>query len=243
MPCIVDAECWQRYMERIIRRSAASHYLKISSGCSYLNDMLCFAVENGSDSWRESTIIREQKYVEVCRKSDSMLKLMGGFFTILAGSLLGGCLAWEQDRICQEMRYLQGLMLRLRGELWYSRTMLPDIFRRLAGEMKEPYGRWLSEMADRMCRKDGGNLVEIWSQEVGTHLKENMIPEEERQRLMELGGFLGHADIDMQIRYLDRYLEELADAIKKRQSMLGEKKKLYRSLGMIGGILIAVMLI
>ena len=109
--------------------------------------------------------------------------------------------------------------------------------------MKEPYGRWLSEMADRMCRKDGGNLVGIWSQEVGTHLKENMIPEEERQRLIELGGFLGHADIDMQIRYLDRYLEELADAIKKRQSMLGEKKKLYRSLGMIGGILIAVMLI
>ena len=34
-----------------------------------------------------------------------------------------------------------------------------------------------------------------------------------------------------------------ADAIKERQSMLGEKKKLYRSLGVIGGILIAVMLI
>ena len=172
-----------------------------------------------------------------------MLKLTGGFFTILAGSLLGGCLAWEQDRICQEMRYLQGLVLRIRGELWYSRTMLPDIFRRLAGEMKEPSGRWLSEMAARMCRKDGGNLVEIWSREVEIRLTENTIPEEERQRLTELGSFLGHADIEMQIRYLDRYLEELADATKKRQSMLGEKKKLYRSLGMIGGILIAVMLI
>ena len=208
-----------------------------------MNDILCFAVENGSDSWRESTIIREQKYVEVCRKSDAMLKLTGGFLIILAGSLLGGCLAWEQDRICQEMRYLQGLMLRLRGELWYSRTMLPVIFRRLAREMKEPYDRWLSEMADRMCRKDGGNLVEIWSQGVEIHLTENMIPEKERQRLMELGSFLGHADIEMQIRYLDRYLEEFADAIKERQSMLGEKKKLYRSLGVIGGILIAVMLI
>ena len=54
-------------------------------------------MENGSDSWRESTIIREQKYVEVCRKSDAMLKLTGGFLIILAGSLLGGCLAWEQD--------------------------------------------------------------------------------------------------------------------------------------------------
>lgn len=172
-----------------------------------------------------------------------MLKLTGGFLIILAGSLLGGCLAWEQDRICQEMRYLQGLMLRLRGELWYSRTMLPDIFRRLAREMKEPYDRWLSEMADRMCKKDGGNLVEIWSQGVEIHLTENMIPEKERQRLMELGSFLGHADIEMQIRYLDRYLEEFADAIKERQSMLGEKKKLYRSLGVIGGILIAVMLI
>lgn len=68
-------------------------------------------------------------------------------------------------------------------------------------------------------------------------------PGKERQRLMELGSFLGHADIEMQIRYLDRYLEEFADAIKERQSMLGEKKKLYRSLGVIGGILIAVMLI
>ena len=60
---------------------------------------------------------------------------------------------------------------------------------------------------------------------------------------MELGSFLGHADIEMQIRYLDCYLEEFAYAIKERQSMLGEKKKLYRSLGVIGGILIAVMLI
>ena len=49
--------------------------------------------------------------------------------------------------------------------------------------------------------------------------------------------------VDTMFHTLDRYLEELADAIKKRQSMLGEKKKLYRSLGMIGGILIAVMLI
>lgn len=188
-------------------------------------------------------IIREQKYVEVCRKSDDMLKLTGGLLTILAGSMLGGCLAWEQDRICQEMQYLQGLIMRLRGELWYSKTMLPEIFRRLAGEMKEPYGRWLSEMADRMCRKDSGNLMEIWSQEVEIYLTENMFPGEERQRLMELGGFLGRADIDMQIRYLDRYLEQLTDAIKKRKSALGEKKKLYRSLGIIGGILIAVMLI
>lgn len=88
-------------------------------------------------------------------------------------------------------------------------------------------------------RESGGNM------ESGSeiHLTENMIPEKERQRLMELGSFLGHADIEMQIRYLDRYLEEFADAIKERQSMLGEKKKLYRSLGVIGGILIAVMLI
>lgn len=141
------------------------------------------------------------------------------------------------------MRYLQGLIMRLRGELWYSRTMLPEIFKRLAVEMKEPYDRWLVQMADRMGRKDSGDLAEIWSREVEVYLTTDILPEGERERLMELGSLLGHADIEMQIRYLDHYLEQLSDAIKKRQSVLGEKKKLYRSLGMIGGILVAVMLI
>lgn len=188
-------------------------------------------------------ITGEYESVEFCRKCGDMLKLAGGVLTILVGSLLGWCFAWEQDRICQEMRYLQGLMMRLRGELWYSRTVLPEIFKRLAGEMKEPYDRWLAQMADRMHRKDSGDLTEIWNQEVDTYLTKNVLPEEERLRLMELGSLLGHADIEMQIRYLDHYLERLSDAVKKRQSVLGEKKKLYRSLGMIGGILIAVMLI
>ena len=152
-----------------------------------------------------------------------MLKIAGGFLTILAGSLIGGCFAWEQDRICQEMQYLQRLLMRLRGELWYSRTMLPEIFRRLAGELKEPYRSWLMQMAERMYRKDSGDLVEIWSRGVTIHLTADILPEEERLRLMELGSLLGHADIEMQIRYLDHYLEQLADAIKKRQSVLGEK--------------------
>ena len=109
--------------------------------------------------------------------------------------------------------------------------------------MKEPYDRWLSEMADRMCRKDGGNLVEIWSQGVEIHLTENMIAEKERQRLMELARFLtcGYRNADSLSGSLSGRI--LVDAIKERQSMLGEKKKLYRSLGVIGGILIAVMLI
>ncbi len=172
-----------------------------------------------------------------------MLKLVGGFLTILSGSLIGGYFAWEQDRLCQEMRYLQGMLMRLRGELWYSRTMLPEIFKRLAGVLKEPYCSWLTQLAERMYRKDSGDLAEIWSQEVTMYLTADILPEEERLRLMELGSLLGHADIEMQIRYLDHYLEQLADAIKKRQAALGDKKKLYRSLGVIGGILTAVMLI
>lgn len=172
-----------------------------------------------------------------------MLRLAGGLLTVLAGCLLGNSLASEQDQICLEMRYLQGLVMKLRGELWYSRTMLPEILDQLAAVARTPYAEWFSGMADAMCRKESGDLSGIWERETEKYLSNGELPSAEVIRLKELGGSMGHADIEQQIRYLDRYLEELTGALREKQRELGEKKKICRCLGITGGILITVMLI
>lgn len=172
-----------------------------------------------------------------------MLKIAGGLLTVLAGCLLGNSLASEQEQTCLDMRYLQGIVMKLRGELWYSHTMLPEIFDQLAAVARTPYAEWLSSMADAMRSKESGDLPGIWECAAAMYLEKGNLPAAEVIRLKELGDFLGQADNEQQIRYLDRYLEELAGAIQERQAALVEKKKLCRCLGITGGILITVTLI
>lgn len=74
------------------------------------------------------------------------------------------------------------------------------------------------------------------------YLTDLKLDEDERRKISLLGEKLGYLDREMQIRQLELYetdflylLQNLPGKIKE------EKKKIYRSLGVMGGILLAIL--
>lgn len=171
-----------------------------------------------------------------------MLKIIGSMLTVGAAGMIGMAMAVEKETFLREMVCLEGVIFRLRGELWYARAQMPQIFRVLSGQVKDPYAGWFLQMAEQMEQKNGGAFGRIWRQTTERYLSK-VLPKEEQIHLEKLGDYLGHADAEMQLTYLDRYLEELRRREEDRRQTLQEQKKIYRCLGITGGILIAVMLV
>lgn len=172
-----------------------------------------------------------------------MLKLAGGIITIVAASLMGAYAAAELEASYQEMLYLRRLMAMIQGEIRYSRSLLSHIFLKISKEAKKPYDAWLRQMCVRMESRKGGSFAEIWRESAGLCLGGSRLPRREKKRLEELGALLGDMDAEMQIGHLRAYQEQLALSIQDMREDIQNKKKLCRCMGVISGILIAVLLI
>ena len=110
-------------------------------------------------------------------------------------------------------------------------------------EARKPYDEWFRDMSTRIDLKRGGNLADIWRESTTEKLCSSKLPLKERQKLSELGSLLGDSDLDTQMNQIKGYLEQLEVSIQDVRSEMGEKKKLFRCLGIIGGMLLTILLV
>jgi len=66
---------------------------------------------------------------------------------------------------------------------------------------------------------------------------------EEKQLLSEFGRTLGTSDTDGQLKFISAYIEEVHRLYEQRKAEYTKKGKLYRSLGILGGIMAGIIMI
>lgn len=172
-----------------------------------------------------------------------MLKLAGCFLVIGATTMLGIKKAKDVKEQYRQMQILEKLFHRMLSEISYQRAYLGEMFSYMGREVKEPYGNWLGQLGKRLEQKDGGTFDTIWKESIEMYLKETKLPEKELLRLAELGDSLGLADIEYQKKTLELYLGQLAETMQEVRDGMKMKVKLCHCLGVMSGMLIAVLLI
>ena len=141
---------------------------------------------------------------------------------ILAGSGWGMLQAAKIEECYRQMRYLRKLIFRIRSEIRYSRRVLPEAFLSVGSEAQEPYKMWLLSLYERPV--------------IG-------IPQDMLESLIRLGGELGTIDIEMQVRTLDLYLEQMEQKMEDMRTEQKEKIRLYQCIGVTGGVFLAIILL
>ena len=171
------------------------------------------------------------------------LKTAGSLAVMGAAVLWGFLRAAELKDQYHQMEYLYQLICRLQSEMRYGRTHLSEILSCMGCQLKEPYKSWFIELESRLQARDGGTLDEVWRQSTGTCLRESGLPKEELEHLSELGGQLGNADLEMQMKTLDICLMRLSISMKEHRKELGSRMQLCRWLGVAGGMLVVILLL
>ena len=171
-----------------------------------------------------------------------MYRIVGCILVVAAGAGMGFS---GSMRLSEQIRILEKLLqmvICLKGEIRCGNASLPDAFYGAAGRMNGKYREFLISAADRMKAGTGEKLSQICRECAENALKKAALPMGKRT-LFSFGEYLGYMDLEMQMRQLSLYENNLEAEILKRKAEVSGKKKLYQGIGILGGLLLAVLLV
>lgn len=171
-----------------------------------------------------------------------MLKFFGAVLILLASAGFGCSKSSEMIQREKELEQFLQIILCLKGEIRCGGGTLADTFRNTAYRCGSCYSGFLLEAAECMENGTEKNLGNIIRKCACGHLGKLHLTGEEQKKIEILGDRLGYLDREMQLRQLELYEEEVQRILKKLREDIPEKKRIYNSLGIMGGIMAAVLL-
>ena len=166
-----------------------------------------------------------------------MYKWIGSIFIIVASGGIGISLSNELQSHLDALEELKKIFCLLKSELEYTRAPFAEVFEKIKKKAKEPYTTWLEALAARLREKGTGSFWEIWCETISEKLVTNQLKEEDKEELKNAGKSLEY------IESIELYIEQLEYKIKHIREAYQSKKKLCRSMGIMGGIFLVILLL
>ena len=171
-----------------------------------------------------------------------MLKLIGLSLILAVSGAVGAGLAGTVKRQQAQTLALIDALLRIRHELQYRLTPLPEIFSALGGgrnrEIADFFSRFAAGLSSAQTCTVGYACRQALAQTHGLCLSGTA-----RGTLLSLFGSLGKYDLDGSVQALDLALSRLREEAKTLQSGAAARCKTYLTLGICTGLAVAVILI
>lgn len=89
----------------------------------------------------------------------------------------------------------------------------------------------------------GAGFVENWNTYMGGAIEKAPVTKQEKEMFLGFASCLGLSDNQMQVRAIEQYRDMLASAIKLRETELEKQSRMATGLGIMSGLLLAVILI
>ena len=170
-----------------------------------------------------------------------MLKLAGALFILLAGGLTGLHMSRQYTGRPRQIRQLIQALQRLETEISYGSTPLGDAFASIARQLSGPVAQLMEEAAKELAAEtvDTRQALERSAERCW---QRTALRAAERDIWLHLGSILGVSDRDDQIRHLRLAMSQLKT---EETAALEDERRyapMWRSLGVLGGALIAILL-
>ena len=172
-----------------------------------------------------------------------MLKLAATLMLILGGAGTGYARSRELTEREKNLEILLQILFFLKGEIRSGNSPLPHAFRESAGKIEGSFSKILLDAAQEMEDSGGSNLAEILEHCIQKRNFAGAQKNEEEgiEILQTLGRRLGYLDREQQICQIELLEAETEERRRKLREKLPEQKKICQSLGILGGILLAVL--
>ena len=173
-----------------------------------------------------------------------MTKFIGIAMLVLAAIATGSIMACRVKERVEELIYLKKLMLMFKGELRYKNAMLSEAFMSVAVRAKAPYDSLFRELSEATEGNHSMTMSKVFQGKVDEVLNGNtFLNKEDLARLKELGDTMGYQDQKMQLANIDLYVDRLSQTVDEEKEKMSETMKVYKTLGVMAGIMIAIVLI
>ncbi len=165
------------------------------------------------------------------------MKLLGSILILMCSATLGLLKSHELQLHIKELEEIKRIFFMIKNELKYSKSMFEDIFVEISRKTEGRYKIWMQNLAEELNRREQQSFVEIWTLCSETFSEQLHLTLEEKNELNRVGRNLSCLDS------LNLYLEQLELSIDSARMEARNKKKLYQSMGVLGGVFLVIVLL
>lgn len=171
------------------------------------------------------------------------MKLTGALLIMFASTMLGFLQAAQYAKRPRQIRVLIQALQSLETEISYGLTPLPNALEKIGRNLEAPLSELFTGAALQLCSRSGMSTREIWEGRIQALWPATSLGADERAAMLRLGEHLGLSDREDQIKHIRLAMEQLkAEETKARNDQL-RYEKMWRSLGVLGGLLVVILLI
>lgn len=170
-----------------------------------------------------------------------MLKVLGAMLIFFAGTMIGFYQSQQYSNRPRHIRALQQALLRLETEISYGMTPLPEALATIGEHTAEPIGA-LFRMTATELEKAATTTALAWETAVRNVWMRTSMGDAEKEVMLRLGSTLGASDKSEQIKHLRLAASQLQSAMDEAVDEQRRYAKMWRSLGMLGGALLIILM-
>lgn len=170
-----------------------------------------------------------------------IIKIIGAAILISATSFIGFSLAAECSKRPRALRELQSMLQMLENEISYLSNLLSEACNRIYEGTNFATAILFKETA-KYLDVDDFTADSAWERAVEENYTKLSLNSEDKTILLTFGKMLGNSDLEGQLNNIKLISSQLKVQETKAEEMKKKNEKMYRSLGVLSGLAIAIIL-
>lgn len=171
------------------------------------------------------------------------IKLLGALVIVSSTSLLGIGAAKAEKYRMEDLEELEKALTLLKSEISFAVLPLPEAMRSVAERRKGVVAMFFEDMAERLSTRAYGSVSIAWEEAIAASLPSAYLRPEDIEALQSFGRTLGYLDSRQQLAAADICIDSLRRAREECHIRYTKNARMYKSMGLLSGILLAVVLL
>jgi len=171
-----------------------------------------------------------------------LIKIFAAALLMGASTLIGFYLGGTSGQRIEGLREWKNALSLLRGEIAFAAPPLPEALRSAGLRVDGSVGDILLTVAEKLEAKAGG-FFEIWFTASSGAKAKSCLKDEDWDLLTAFWKNLGSLDKSAQVDAISLTMAQIDERVVILSDGALKSRRMYRSLGVLGGLLIAVLII
>lgn len=169
-----------------------------------------------------------------------LLKIVGSFIVFISCSLLGYTHAKTYAKRPEELKVLQTLLQIFENEISFLSNVLKDAFEKVASCTDSSVAVFFEVAVENLS--DGLCASEAWTKAVKENIYKTNLNSEDENIIISFGKMLGSSDLEGQIKNIRLTVNQLKIQEQKAEELRSKNERMYKNLGILGGLAIIILL-
>lgn len=172
-----------------------------------------------------------------------LFKIAGSIIVILSCTFLGCILSADCKRRPRQLRELQSMLQMFENQISYLSDVIVEAFERISKVGCNETCIFFSRTVEILKEERSISASQAWEKAVRQNIRKTSLNQEDEEVLLGFGRILGSSDLEGQIKNIRLTLGQLKLQEGKAEDSRSKNENMYRSLGILGGIAVVIVLL